>query len=161
MATPPKVQERSGRPPSRSMFHSEIDRLFDDFMSDFGGWRTRLPRPFDTEQMPSIDVSETDKEVEVKADLPGMDEKDIEVSLSNGILTIKGERKAEKEDKDEKKNFHRVERSYGLYRRSIALPAEIDEDKVKASFDKGVLSVTMPKTAQAKSKVKKIAIKGS
>ena len=159
MATP-KVPERTKRPPSRSLFHSEIDRLFDDFMGDFGSWRTRLPRPFDTEQMPSVDVSETDKEVEVKADLPGMDEKDVEVSLANGVLTIKGERKAEKEDKDEKKNFHRVERSYGLYRRSIALPCEIDEDKVKANFTKGVLTVTMPKTAEAKSKVRKIAIKG-
>ena len=160
MATP-KVPERTQRTPSRSLFHSEIDRLFDDFMGDFGSWRMRLPRPFDTEQMPSIDVSETDKEIEVKADLPGMDEKDVEVSLANGILTIKGERKAEKEDKDEKKNFHRVERSYGLYRRSIALPSEIDEDKVKASFAKGVLTVTMPKTAKAKAKVRKIDIKGS
>ena len=94
MATP-KVPERTQRTPSRSLFHSEIDRLFDDFMGDFGSWRMRLPRPFDTEQMPNIDVSETDKEIEVKADLPGMDEKDVEVSLTNGILTIKGERKAE------------------------------------------------------------------
>ena len=167
MATP-NVPEKSDRAVRRresssplSLLHSEVDRLFDDFMSDFGPWRSRLTRPFDTEQMPSVDVSESDKEVEVKADLPGMDEKDIEVSLSNGVLTIKGERKAEKEDKDEKKSFHRIERSYGLYRRSISLPCEIDENKVKASFSKGVLTVTMPKTAEAKSKVKKIAIKGS
>jgi len=167
MATP-NVPEKSDRAPARSgishplsLLHSEVDRLFDDFMSDLGPWRSRLSRPFDTEQLPSIDVSETDKEVEVKADLPGMDEKDIEVSLSDGVLTIKSERKAEKEEKDEKKSFHRVERSYGLYRRSVSLPCEIDENKVKADFSKGVLTVTMPKSAKAKSKVKKITIKGS
>ncbi|MDA0991421.1 MAG: Hsp20/alpha crystallin family protein [Verrucomicrobia bacterium] len=143
--------------------HKEVDRLFDDFMGDFRPWRSgmRLWDDSDGELVPKVDVSETDKEVQVTADLPGIDEKDIEVTLSDGVLTIKGERKAEKEEKDEKKSFHRIERSYGLYRRSIALPNEVEEDKIKADFAKGVLTIKMPKTAKAQSRVKKISVKAA
>lgn len=143
--------------------HKEVDRLFDDFMGDFRPWRSgiRLWDDSGSELVPQIDISETDKEIQVTADLPGMDEKDIEVMLSDGILTIQGERKAEKEEKDEKKSFHRVERSYGLYRRAIPLPADVEEDKVKANFAKGVLTIKMPKSATAKSRVKKISVKAA
>ena len=143
--------------------HIEVDRLFDDLMGDFRPWRSgfHLWDQGDDELVPKIDVSETDKEVQVTADLPGIDEKDIEVTLSDGVLTIKGERKAEKEEKDEKKSFHKIERSYGLYRRSIALPDEVEEDKIKADFAKGVLTIKMPKSAKAKSKVKKISVKAA
>jgi HSP20 family protein len=143
--------------------HKEVDRLFDDFMGDFQPWRRgiRLWEDSDGELVPQVDVSETDKEVQVTADLPGIDEKDIEVTLADGILTIKGERKAEKEEKDEKRSFHRMERSYGFYKRSIAVPSEVVEDKIKAEFSKGVLTIKMPKSAEAKSKVKKISIKAA
>lgn len=141
--------------------HNEVDRLFGDFLSDARPWYA--PRDLwgaeKGEFTPNIDVSETDKAVEVTADLPGIDEKDVEITLSNGVLTIKGERKTEKEEKDEETSFHKVERSYGLYQRSIAVPAEVDENKVKADYTKGVLTITLPKIAKAKPKVKKISIK--
>ena len=172
MATKKEVTERGGSaaPARRGLpfsplaeLHREVDRLFDEFMGEFRPWRSRVGFWGDGEGAvaPKIDVSETDKEVQVTADMPGMDEKDIEVTLADGILTIKGERKAEKEEKDEKKSYHRIERSYGLYSRSIALPSEVDENKVKADFTKGVLTIKMPKSAQAKSKVKKISIKAA
>lgn len=161
------VTERKGEVAQRANplaeLHQEVDRLFDSFMSDLRPWRSGL-RFWDEregELVPKVDVSETDKDIQVTADLPGIDEKDIEVTLSDGVLTIKGERKAEKEEKDEKKSYHRVERSYGLYSRSISLPGEVEEDKVKASFAKGVLTVTMPKSAKARSKVKKISVKAA
>ena len=165
------VSERSSGAPARGGFlsspladlHREVDRLFDDFM---GGFRPLRPRGGfwggeQSEFLPTVDVSESDKEIEVTADLPGIDERDIDVTLADGVLTIKGERKAEKEEKDEKKSYHRVERSYGLYTRSITLPAEVEEDKIKAEFAKGVLKIRMPKSEQAKSKVKKISIKSA
>lgn len=164
------VTQRSGITPSRGILssqveglHKEVDRLFDDFMGGIGPRRsgTRLWDQDDDELVPKIDVSETDKEIKVTADLPGIDEKDIEVTLSDGLLTIKGERKAEKEEKDEKKSFHRIERSYGLYRRSIALPSDVEEDKVKADFARGVLTINMPKSAKAKLNVKKIFVKAA
>lgn len=171
MATRKELTESSSGAPARrglgfgplADIHREVDRLFDDFMSDFRPWRPRLGiwGEGEGEFMPKVDVCETDKEVVVTADLPGVDEKDIEVTISDGMLTIKGERKAEKEEKDEKKSYHRVERSHGYYSRSIALPGEVDEDKVKADFSKGVLTVRMPKSEQARSKVKKISVKGA
>lgn len=140
----------------------EVDSLFDEFSRGFGSGRFPFLRGADDRLVPSVDISETEKEVQVKADLPGMDEKDIEVSLSDGRLTIKGERKSEQEEKDDKdKSYHRIERSYGLYQRTVSLPCEVDEGKTKASFAKGVLTVTLPKTEKAKSKVRRIAVKGS
>jgi HSP20 family protein len=105
---------------------------------------------------PRVDVSETDTELKIEAELPGIDEKDVEVVLSDGRLTIKGEKKQEKEEK--KKDYHLLERSYGSFARSIALPFEADPDQVKASFAKGVLTVTVPKPPEVKAKEKKIAI---
>jgi HSP20 family protein len=164
------MTERNGEPARRGLLahsltdlHKEVDRLFDDFVSDFRPWRSGISLWSDAngDLVPQVDVSETDKEIQVKADLPGIDEKDIEVTLADGVLTIKGERKEEKEEKDEKKSFHKIERSYGMYSRSIALPSEVEEDKIEADFAKGVLTIKMPKSANAKSKVKKISVKGS
>jgi HSP20 family protein len=104
---------------------------------------------------PNVEVSETNKEVEVIAELPGLDEKDVDVQLANGVLTIRGEKKTETEDKDQRFN----ERFYGQFERRIPID-DIDEDKVTASFKNGVLTVTLPKTATASDKVKRIAIKG-
>jgi HSP20 family protein len=106
---------------------------------------------------PSVDVSETPKEVIVKAELPGMDPKDIDVSVRGDILTLSGERKQETEEKGE--NFHRVERSYGSFSRSVKLPAEVDSGKVDATYKDGVLRITMPKTKEAATK--KIQVKAA
>ncbi len=134
-------------------FRREMDRLFDRF---FEGWPFRLGSE-DGYWLPSVDVSETGKEVIVKAEVPGMDPKNIDVSLHDNVLTIRGERKQEKEEKEE--DFHRIERSYGAFCRSIALPAQVDPDKVKAEYKHGVLSIRLPKTKEEA--VKKIEVKAA
>jgi HSP20 family protein len=131
----------------------DMERVFEDFSRDFG-WG--LPAAAGAGMAPRVDVSETDTELKIEAELPGVEEKDVEVVLSEGRLTIKGEKKQEKEEK--KKDYHMVERSYGSFARSIALPFQADPDKVKATFAKGVLNVTVPKPPEVKAKEKKIAI---
>ena len=108
---------------------------------------------------PSMNFAESDSAYDVTAALPGLDEADIEVLLSDGVLTLKGEKKAEREDKN--KDYHLTERRFGTFRRSFALPGDIDERKVSAKFSKGVLSITLPKTADAKQRRRKIEIKTS
>jgi HSP20 family protein len=120
-----------------------MDRLFDHFFEP--GW-PKLPELGEWE--PTLDLSETKDAVIVKAELPGVEQKDIAVSLQEGMLTIKGEKEAEKEEKD--KRYHRVERSYGAFFRSIRLPAAVDASKVAAAFKDGVLTVTLPKAPEAK-----------
>lgn len=122
---------------------NEMDRLFERFgepgwmeMSSLGDWE------------PKIDLSETKDATVVKAEVPGVDHKDISVSLLDGVLTIKGEKEGEKEEKD--KRYHRVERSYGSFARAIRLPSAVDGSKVSATFKDGVLTVTLPKTGEAK-----------
>lgn len=145
--TPARVPADS---PFRSL-HREMNRVFEDFFRDFD-----LAPALAGGEVPKIDVSETETEVLVSAELPGIDEKDVEVSLSQGVLTIKGEKKLEKEQKE--KNFHRVERSYGSFQRSIPLPCDVEEDKADAAFKQGVLTVKLPKTKAAQQS-KKIAVK--
>jgi len=118
----------------------EMDRLFDRLSE----WRPPFFRGEEGKWMPTVDVSETTKEIIVKAELPGIDPNDIDVSVTGNTLRIQGERKQETEEEGE--SFHKVERSYGAFLRSIQLPAEIDPDKVKATYDKGVLTLKMPKT---------------
>ena len=108
--------------------------------------------------MPQIDVDETEKEVRVTAELPGMEEKDVEVTLTQGVLTIKGEKREEHEEN--KRDFHHSELRYGMFQRAIQLPADIDADQAKASFKKGVLRITLPKTAEAQSSRRRIQIEG-
>jgi len=134
----------------------EIDRIFDEF--DRGFWRAPLHRPDVTFiAAPAVDVAETDKAYEITAELPGMDEKNVEVNVANGVLTIKGEKQEEKEEK--KKDYYMRERSYGSFQRSFAVPEGVDADKVEATFKKGVLTVTLPKTAGAQKAEKKITVK--
>jgi HSP20 family protein len=137
----------------------EVDRLFDDFAR---GIRSNG----NTMLLPSIDVSETDKEIEVTVDLPGLERKDVDISLENDVLTIRGEKKIEtkSDDKDRKdakdKTYHVAERSYGVFYRVIQLPPGIDPSKVQATMSKGVLKVTIPKpipSAAAKIEVKEAA----
>lgn len=119
--------------------------FFDRFLEDF-----RIPSAWseDTGFSPAFDVSETDDALIVKAELPGMEEKDIDISLSDGVLTIKGEKKQEKES--ESGHYHTVERRYGAFCRTMRLPAEVNAEQVDAAYKDGVLSVTMPKTEKAK-----------
>jgi len=127
----------------------EMDRLWDSFFEGkphvrFGEW------------FPILDVSETKNDLVVKVELPGMDQKDIDVSLSDGHLTIKGEKKKEKEEKEE--NYHFIERSYGTFTRSVQLPKEVKHDKISASYKNGILKVVLPKSEEAKKKEVKIKV---
>ncbi|MBW2040174.1 MAG: Hsp20/alpha crystallin family protein [Deltaproteobacteria bacterium] len=128
----------------------EMDRLWDRLSGE---------RPIEWEGgewTPSLDVSETKDKVMVKAEAPGIDPKDIDISLASGILTIKGEKKQQREEKDE--NYHLIERNYGSFFRSVRLPVEVQEDKVKANYKDGVLKITLPKTERAKEKEVKIEV---
>ena len=140
--------------------HREMNDLFDGFLREFGGpalpslWRERT----EERVAPRVEVSETDDAVQVTAELPGLDEKDVEVSLDDNVLTVKGEKKQEREEK--KKNFHLSERSYGQFQRLIPLPAGVEADKVKAQFKKGVLTITLPKSRQAAAEGRRIPVTG-
>jgi HSP20 family protein len=144
----------------------EVDRLFEDFtMNPF-----RLPfrsPAFDVEPFwqaetwiaaPAVDLVEQEKAFELTAELPGLNEKNVEVKVVNGVLTIKGEKQEDKEQKN--KDFHMRERRFGTFERALRIPETVDADKIEASFKKGVLTVTLPKTAEAQKPVKKIEVKG-
>jgi len=137
-----------------SSLHREIDRLFDDFARGFPAL-TGFSNGNGGKLMPSIDVVETDKEIEITAELPGLEEKDVQLNVADNLLTIRGEKKAEKEEKD--KDYRLVERSYGAFERTLELPPGVDADAIKASIAKGVLKVTVPKPAPAQAK--KIEVK--
>jgi HSP20 family protein len=156
---------QGGRLPSRYQdpflsFRAEMDRLFDSFLGGAPSL-TSLRQGFSGAQVmtPTLDVKENEKEIVVKADLPGMDEKDINLTIHNGVLSLRGEKKSE--HTDERENYHVMERSYGSFQRSIRLPDTIDEDKAEARFDKGVLTITLPKRPETVSAQKKIEIKGA
>ena len=148
-------------------FRQEIDRLFDDFGMGFRwpfGRSLFAAEPlFRREQtwasMPAVDVVESEKGYEITADLPGMDEKNIEVKVADGVLTMKGERQEEKEEK--KKDYYLQERSFGSFQRSFELPEGVDADKIEASFKKGVLTVKLPKKPEAQKSAKKIEVKAA
>jgi HSP20 family protein len=135
----------------------EIDRLFDDF--DRGLWSPFRRSLLGGEpwRAPAVDVVEKDEAYEVTAELPGLDEKNVEVALANGILTIRGEKQEEKEEK--KKDYHLQERHFGAFERRFPLPDDIDAERIEATFRKGVLTVVLPKTAEARKTAKKIEIK--
>lgn len=130
----------------------EMDRLFESFAPrlDFQGWA-------EGRFMPESDYAETDKEIIVSAELPGVDPKDVEISLQNNQLTIRGEKRSQRDEKKEHYQF--AERSYGSFERAISVPEGIDAAKVDAKFDKGVLKVTLPKPAELQGKRHKIEIK--
>lgn len=129
----------------------EMDRLWNRF---FGDWPSL--EPFRGEWVPSLDVSETKDDLVVKVEVPGLEAKDIDISIINDVLTIKGEKKQEKEEKDE--DFHRVERAYGTFSRSIRLPVDVDSNRIKATHKNGVLKIVLPKSEKAKSKEIKIKV---
>lgn len=172
----PVKQESKAVPASRGAatlwqpfdtLRQEVDRIFEDFTRGFG----RFPlgrRMLDLEPLarfeggasfaaPAIDVVEKDNEYAISAELPGLDEKDVDVSVSEDMLTIKGEKKEEKEEKA--KNYYLSERRYGSFQRTFQLPPGVDAERIEANFQKGVLRVTLPKTPEARRKEKKIEIR--
>ena len=169
-STPVEVHKTApapaGAPDAWRSFRTEMDRLFDRFA---GGWgMPSLRRMFDVEPAfryessftlpsPAVDITEGDAAYKVTAELPGMSEKEIEVVVSGDMLTLKGEKRQEKEKKE--KNFYLSERSYGSFQRSFYVPDGVDRDKIAADFSKGVLTITMPKSAKAMKQQKKIEVK--
>jgi HSP20 family protein len=156
--TPVEVKKTApvpAAPDAWRSFRSEMDRVFDRFSSGFGFapfgrifdavpvQRTEVP-------LPAVDVTEDDAGYTITAELPGLEEKDVEVTLADDVLTIKGEKSAESEKKE--KNYYLAERGYGSFQRSFALPEDVDREKVAARVAKGVLTVTVPKVAPAQKK---------
>ena len=135
----------------------DVNRLFEDFFRGFDLGPFRMAGEKWGEFSPKMDLEETEKEYRITAELPGMDEKDVEVLLTGNAITLKGEKKEEKEEKG-KSSYH-MERSYGSFQRTVPLPEGIDLKKVDADFKNGVLTVKLPKTMEAKTRNKKIPIK--
>jgi HSP20 family protein len=168
---PVKSKPEAAAPVKGSSFplvslRKEIDRLFDDFAMSWSSWpfgRRMLedwPLSLPEVEMnaPAVDFAETEQGYRITAELPGMEEKDVEVSVSDDVLTIKGEKREEKDES--RKGYRLSERRYGMFQRSFALPTGVDAAKISAEFAKGVLSVTLPKTEQARQKkARKIEVK--
>ena len=125
----------------------------------FAGDASRIPSALIGQQAPPIDLSEDEKAYRITAELPGLDAKDVELSVSDGRLILKGEKRREKEEKE--KNYYFSERAYGSFQRVFELPASVEHDKITADFSKGVLTITLPKTAEAQQQAKKIEIKSA
>ncbi|HSG96119.1 MAG TPA: Hsp20/alpha crystallin family protein [Afifellaceae bacterium] len=139
--------------------HRKMDRLFDDMWR--GGERlTPMAGMWGMERVsPRLDETEDDKAFHIRVELPGMDRDDVDVELSDGMLMIRGEKKQEEEEKGV--DYYRKERSFGAFRRTLPIPAEVDEAKIDASFKKGVLCIDLPKTREAQKKVKHITVKAA
>jgi len=137
--------------------HREMNRLFDDMWRSFDAPLSRLGQAWPmSSNWPELEISETDKEIRVTAEVPGLEEKDVEVLFEDGVLTLRGEKRAETEDKD--RQFS--ERFYGRFERRIPLGSEVEDENATASFRNGLLTVTLPKSAKAQTKAKRIAING-
>ena len=133
----------------------EMDRLNDDFGR---GWLTTSDGGSRGFNLPRVDIAETDKGLELTAELPGFDEKDVSLDVQDDVLTIKAEHKEDREEKDEKKSYHLIERSRGSYLRRVALPFEADADKASAHLEKGLLKVIVPRLATEASKPRQIPV---
>jgi HSP20 family protein len=160
----PQVPKTADWQPFEAL-RNQVDRLFHDFQTGFfqaPAYRSLLDiepfwrRDFGFNVSPAIDIVEKDKAFEVTAELPGLDVKHIELQLSDNILTIKGEKQEEREEKA--KDHYVSERRYGSFRRSLQVPGSVDADKIEASFKSGVLTVTLPKSAEAQKKHKTISV---
>ena len=147
--------DNKNRPVFQSL-HDEIDRVFDDFRETFSGFGDQTELSKTSLLTPKIDVSESENTVDISAELPGVKEEDIDVTVTDNILTIKGQKSAEREEKE--KDYHLVERSQGSFMRSIPLGFSVDDSKVEANISDGVLKISITKPAEVKEKTKKIAI---
>jgi HSP20 family protein len=128
----------------------KMNRLFEDAVTARGEERDMISSTW----TPSVDIYETEDSIVLNAEVPGIDEKDIEIKIEDNTLTLKGERNFEKETKEE--NYHRIERSYGSFFRSFSLPRNVDQDKINAEHDNGVIRITMPKKPESKPKTVKV-----
>jgi HSP20 family protein len=137
----------------------EMDRMFDDFAR---GWPLAEGMTSNGVLSPKVDVSETEEGLEITAELPGVEEKDIDLDLADDVLTLKAEHAIEREDEEKEKGrrYHVVERAQGAFMRQFALPFEVDADKVKAKFKNGVLTVSVPRAASAEKPVRRIKVNG-
>ena len=129
----------------RTMFESPLNAFDTEFIAQPGGW------------LPPTDITESDLELMLTAELPGLEQKDIEISIQDGMLLLKGEKAEERKEGDEKR-YHLFERTYGSFQRAFTLPRSVDASKISAEFENGVLKVHMPKTAEAQAKTRKIEI---
>jgi HSP20 family protein len=154
LAEPVNAERDSATHPLLSL-HREVNRLFDDVFRGFGV--PSFAGPDRNLGWPQLELAETDKEFRVTAELPGLDEKDVDIHVEEGVLTIRGEKKAEVEDKERGYS----ERSYGRFERRIGLPRDIERDKASATFKKGVLTVTLPRSEAANENVRRIPIHGA
>lgn len=134
--------------------HQEVDKLFGNFFGDLS-----FPHFRSGQIVPKVDFKDAGDLYQIDAELPGVPAKDVELSVVNGVLTVKGEHKAEKEEKD--KNYLRIERSYGNFERSIALPDDADDAKISANSKDGVLIITIPKKPGVKTETRKIEVKAA
>lgn len=151
MALVPFRRRQITSPKDLFNLRTELDKFFEDF---FDNWWKEGRELAETQWRPSVDISETDEKIVVNAELPGIDQENVKVTLRDNVLTIKGEKK--QEEKEEGKNYHRVERVYGNFERSFSLPSEVDADEIEANYKDGILNVTLPKVE--KEKPKEIAI---
>lgn len=147
---------REGESPMLAI-QNEMNRMFDQFFADDFPFPARLVARPVMDFFPKLDISETEADFKVTAELPGMDEKDIQIRLEKDTLILSGEKKIETEEKE--KTYHRVERTYGSFERVIPFEVQLDEDKVNAVFKNGVLTVTLPKAGDAIRKTRQISIK--
>lgn len=158
-----QVYPESGAMHPIVQLHREMDRLFDNAFRGFGmsPFRSDFFTPLTATGIlkPQVDIGATEKEYSITVEVPGVEEKDVKVEIANNTLTIRGEKKQEKEEKD--KNYYRVERNYGSFQRVLSLPEDADQEGAKAAFKKGILTITMPRKPLPKAEVKQIEIKGS
>jgi len=143
-------------------FHRDIDRLFERAFRGFDLWPAGFTRPLLTRMndgliKPTLDLGATDNDYTITVEVPGVDEKDVKVEIANDTLTIRGEKKQEREEKE--KNYYRMERSYGSFQRVLTLPEDADQDRVAATFKNGVLTITMPRLAAPQANVRRIEVK--
>jgi HSP20 family protein len=153
-----RLAVRRNQDDSLQQMRNQMDRLFDDFFSStfsMSPWGDSLDMEMGS-FLPSVDVHETEKEIQVTAELPGMDEKDIDLSITHNMLVINGEKKSEKEEKGQRS--YRSERIYGSFRRSVPLPEGLDENACEAHFKNGVLTVTLPKQTVSSTQAKRIPV---
>ena len=153
------LAERHDVESQMASFQEEMNRMFENFFADPFAPMVAHTSRWAAEFNPQVDVSETDDTLKISAELPGMDEKDIQIALEQDTLILSGEKKTETDEKG--RNFHHVERSYGSFKRVIPLPVEVVPDKVEATFKNGLLTVNLPKAPSAVKTTRKITIKSS
>jgi len=147
------IPRKRGNGSELASLQTRVNRLFNEF---FTGTDLPMTEMFG-EWAPALDLAETDTEILVKTEIPGIDPKDMDVAIAGDVLTVKGEKKGEVEEKG--KTWHRTERNYGAFQRSITLPCPVDADKVRAEYKNGVLSIMIPKREEARPKPIKVNVK--